>query len=128
MRSIYFVTVLSLVATIAAASLKSDAAGQYSILLARHASGCTHSTTWQDDDENSMAPNCNHGTSLSILDTSSLVNKTHCEAVVHKLSSKVGAGHWNMQWDCDEGSPDRLSSSGGCVFTVDNVTTSHENT
>lgn len=59
-----------------------------------------------------------------MLNTTSLLNKTDCQALVEKLSGKAGKGHWDMQWECDSGSPDYVDSSGACGFLIENVTTS----
>lgn len=128
MKSIPSLFSLPLIIVTAAALLQIDGVDQSGILLARHASGCSHSTNWQEDSENSTAPACDNGTGLNILKTTALVNKTDCQGLIQKISSKAGNGHWEMQWDCDGGSPDRLDSSGACGFEIDNVTTSNPNT
>lgn len=108
-------------------SLQSIAFERTGLLLARHASGCSHSTTWQDNSENSTSPFCNNGTSLSIVRTTSLFNKTDCQALVAQLSGKAGKGYWDVQWECDSGSPNNVDSSGACDFRIENVRTSNEN-
>lgn len=127
MTSIRRLVSLSFLVTTTIASLKSIAVDPTGLLLARHASGCSHSTTWQDNSANSTAPVCNNGTSLSIVNTTSLFNKTDCQALVEQLSTKAGKGYWDVQWACDSGSPNNLGSSGACDFTIENVTTSNEN-
>lgn len=119
---------LPLIIATTTASLRSYAVDQSSALLARHPTGCSQSTTWQNGAENSTARACNNGTGLFISNTNFLVNKTDCQALVQKLISKAGTGHWDVQWDCDEGSPDRLDYTGTCGFMIDKVTATTENT
>lgn len=128
MTCFHILAISPLIAATVATSLQSHATDQFRILLARHANACSHSIAWQNDAQSSTARLCNNGSSLSILNMTSLVNKTDCQALVQKLNSKAGTGHWDMQWDCDGSPPDVLDSSGACGFTIDKLTTSNENT
>ncbi|CAN8101122.1 unnamed protein product [Discula destructiva] len=96
-------------------------------LFGRHASGCTHSTDWQNGAVDSTARVCNNGSSLAVLDTEPLVNKTDCQTLVQLLDGKAGTGHWDIQWDCDGSAPVVLASSQACGFALDQVTDSNKN-
>lgn len=61
------------------------------------------------------------------MDATSVFNKTDCQALIEQLSGKAGKGYWDVQWECDGGSPNNVETSGACDFTIENTTMSNEN-
>lgn len=130
MNLLHCLATLHLIAAAAAASLpgSSDASDTLHVLLNRHASGCSHSATWQGGAESNSAQTCTNGTSLTIVNKDPAINKTDCQALVQQLSGKAGTGHWDIQWNCDGTAPDVLGSQQACGFSIDRVTESSANT